>query len=151
MTDYEDDDETLTIASSGLDTEDEDDGGDGGDWESSEEEAEKEQEQEQEQEASAGGGRGSVAAGTFGGMRGKAPKRPSVYRGVNRAKGRWVARIGTNGLYQHLGSFVNEEAAAQAYDEKAKQVFDNPTLNFLPDGSLNPKRRRKYVESTSHD
>jgi hypothetical protein len=29
------------------------------------------------------------------------------------------------------------------------QLRDYPILNFLPDGSLNPDRRRKYVESTS--
>jgi hypothetical protein len=52
-----------------------------------------------------------------------------------------------NGSQQRLGCFDNEEAAARAYDEKAKQVFVNPILNFLPDGSLNPDRKPKYVES----
>lgn len=37
----------------------------------------------------------------------------------------------------HLGCFDNE-AAARAFDEKAKQVYAKPILNFLLDGSLNP-------------
>ena len=61
--------------------------------------------------------------------------------------GRWGARISLNGRDQFLGTFGDEEAAARAYDEKARQLHDNPALNFLPDGSLNSDRRRKYVAS----
>ena len=47
---------------------------------------------------------------------------------------------------QYLGTYDTEEEAARAYDDTAKQVFDDPILNFLPDGSLNPDRSRKYVD-----
>lgn len=70
--------------------------------------------------------------------------------GVRKSKdGRWEASIYADGGTQYLGFFDDEEAAARIYDEKAKQVFDNPILNFLPDGSLNPDREPTYVESRS--
>ena len=68
--------------------------------------------------------------------------------GVCKQKGRWYACICANGRNQHLGTYGTEEEAARAYDAKAKQGLLDPVLNFLPDGSLNPDRRkRKYVES----
>ena len=68
----------------------------------------------------------------------KAPKCPSSYRRVRWNHGRWCAQIKVNGHKQHLGRFDTEEAAARAYDEKAKQLRDDPIVNFLPDGSLTP-------------
>ena len=56
-----------------------------------------------------------------------------------------------NGHRYNLGTYDTEEAAAQVYDEKAKQLRDNPILNFLPDGSLNPDRKLKYVQSETSD
>ena len=73
----------------------------------------------------------------------KAPKRPSSYRGVGWNHGRWGAFIKAGGRSQWFGTYDTEEAAARAYDEKAKQVSDNPILNFLPDGSLNPDRKER--------
>lgn len=61
---------------------------------------------------------------------------------LQRKSGRWVARIGENGQCKHLGRFDTEEAAARAYDERAKMVHVNPVLNFLPDGSLKPDRKQ---------
>ena len=52
-----------------------------------------------------------------------------------------------NGHKQHLGRFDDEEEAAQAYDEKAKQLYADPTLNFRPDGSINPDRKPTYIKS----
>ena len=77
----------------------------------------------------------------------KTPKHPSTYRGVPWNNGRWVASIRADGRQQHLGTFDTEEAAARVFDEKAKQLHANPTLNFLPDGSLNRDRKYAYVES----
>ena len=54
-----------------------------------------------------------------------------------------MAQIRVNGCQHYLGLFDDEEAAARAYDEKAKQLHDNPILIFLPDGSLNPDRKKR--------
>ena len=78
---------------------------------------------------------------------GKVPKAPFTYRGVLWSYGQWQAMIHANGRTQHIGTYSTEEAAARAYDEKAKQLHANSILNFLPDGSLNLDR--KYVESRS--
>ena len=78
-----------------------------------------------------------------------APKRPSTYRVVFWSKGRWKAETSLDGHPQYIGMYDDEEEAARAYDEIAKQLRDNPILNFLPDGSLNPNRKSKYVGSRS--
>ena len=54
-----------------------------------------------------------------------------------------------NGHQQRIGTYDMEEEAARAHDEKAKELHNNPILNFLPDGSLNPDRKLNtaYVES----
>jgi hypothetical protein len=44
---------------------------------------------------------------------------------------------------RYLGLHDDEEEAARVYDKEAKKLFVNPVLNFLPDGSLNPDRRKK--------
>ena len=75
------------------------------------------------------------------------PKRLSTYRGVSWSRGRWVASIHADGETQRVGTYGTEEEAARAYDEKAKQLRDNPVLNFLPDGSPNPDRKSTYVRS----
>ena len=76
----------------------------------------------------------------------KAAKRPSTYRGVFWSRGRWGAAIYKDGETLRLGRFDDEKEAARAYDEKAKQLRDNPVLNFLPNGSPNPDRKSKYVD-----
>ena len=43
----------------------------------------------------------------------------------------------------YLGTFPSELEAALKYDEVAKKMIDNPLLNFLPNGELNPDRRRR--------
>ena len=62
-------------------------------------------------------------------------------------KGRWAAYTYADGRSKYVGIFDDEEEAARAYDDKAKQVFINPVLNFLPNGSPTPDRNSKYVES----
>lgn len=50
------------------------------------------------------------------------------------------AEISVDGQTGRLGLFESEEAAAPAYDERAKALLRFPTLNFLPDDLLNPDR-----------
>jgi hypothetical protein len=60
----------------------------------------------------------------------------SRFKGVYREKrsGRWVATIKKDRVQRRLGSFRDEIAAAQAYDEAARKLFgEHARLNF-PDG-----------------
>lgn len=62
----------------------------------------------------------------------------SQYKGVSwrNRKRKWMAYIGFNYKTIYLGSFVNEIKAAQAYDQKAKELFGEfACLNF-PNGLL---------------
>jgi hypothetical protein len=63
--------------------------------------------------------------------RSKNKNRGSLYKGVYRHQGLWVARITTNRKGQHLGRFDNEVAAAVAYDLKARELHaDFACVNF---------------------
>jgi hypothetical protein len=69
----------------------------------------------------------------------------SKYKGVCWVKKRdqWRARITFNGKVIHLGRFETEEAAARAYDAKAKELFgEYAWLNF-PNGSGDGKRKKR--------
>lgn len=56
----------------------------------------------------------------------------SRFHGVHKRKdGRWIASIRVDGILRHIGSFVDEENAARAYDDVARDVFgDFCILNF---------------------
>ena len=55
----------------------------------------------------------------------------SKYRGVFKHKNRWIAQIKYGRKSRHIGSFVDEIAAARAYDSVAFAVFgDFARLNF---------------------
>lgn len=57
----------------------------------------------------------------------------SRYRGVSKhaPSGRWQARISLEGKQKHLGYYEDEEAAARAYDAKAREVFGSfAEVNF---------------------
>jgi hypothetical protein len=57
----------------------------------------------------------------------------SKYKGVHLQKrdGKWLANIICRGERFYLGCFDDEQSAAKAYDEKAKQLFkDYAVLNF---------------------
>ena len=59
----------------------------------------------------------------------------SRFRGVcfSKTSGLWVAVIGVGGKRRTLGSFVHEEAAAQAYDDAATDLLGElAVLNFHP-------------------
>jgi hypothetical protein len=61
----------------------------------------------------------------------KARAGSSAYRGVRAANGKWLAGITHNYKRIHCGTFVTEEAAAQAYDAKARELFGEfAALNF---------------------
>ena len=60
----------------------------------------------------------------------------SRFKGVywDEPRAKWVARIGFEGKGRHLGRFRDELAAAEAYDEAARELFGaHARLNF-PDG-----------------
>ena len=70
-----------------------------------------------------------------------------IHTGVygSRLSRKWASSIGANGKSLYLGVFANEEAAARAYDEAAKEHRIDPILNFLPDGSPNPHRKMRLL------
>ena len=47
-----------------------------------------------------------------------------------------------NGRDILIGAFNTEEEAARAFDAKVQRVYLNPICNFLPDGALNPDRKK---------
>lgn len=54
-------------------------------------------------------------------------KRPNGYRGVYSYGNKYVAKIGKNNKQIHLGYFDNPEDAALAYDNAARDLFNNFT------------------------
>ena len=61
---------------------------------------------------------------------------------------KWAVSISIDGRKKHIGHFDSEEEAAKAFDAEAKRL-GRPTLNFLPDGSLNPDRHRGMCVHTA--
>ncbi len=53
-------------------------------------------------------------------------KYSSKYKGVywNKGCSKWLAHIRIDGLLVHLGCFENEEEAAQAYQDKLKEIIN---------------------------
>ena len=67
------------------------------------------------------------------GNRSKGKNTSSCYKGVSwhSKNKKWHAQIKLNGKKYHIGSFKNEEDAARAYDEKAREHFGEfAKLNF---------------------
>lgn len=60
------------------------------------------------------------------------PDSGSGFKGVSRNRGRWVARITTNGVRRNIGFYETPEAAARAYDAAAVEAWGigNCYLNF---------------------
>ncbi len=60
-------------------------------------------------------------------------KHSSKYKGVTKRDGKWRAYIRHKRKDYRIGCFDNEEAAARAYDAKAKELFGQyACLNFPP-------------------
>ncbi|HSI34284.1 MAG: AP2 domain-containing protein [Phycisphaerae bacterium] len=60
----------------------------------------------------------------------------SRFKGVcwDERRGRWIARIKKDRVTRQIGSFRDEIAAAQAYDEAAREVFGEHARPNFPDG-----------------
>lgn len=81
------------------------------------------------------GGGGYVGDRTGGGAIGRDKHSrealQSKYRGVYWRSRAWVAQIQHHGRKHYLGTYVTEEAAAQAYDEAARKLHgSNAAVNF---------------------
>lgn len=63
-------------------------------------------------------------------------KTTSTFKGVTRVGDRWQASITCNGEYRYLGTFSDEEQAAETYDAKARERFSPKfaCLNFPEQG-----------------
>lgn len=55
---------------------------------------------------------------------------------LSRCGSRYEAAITCHGIQYYLGSFSSEMAAAAAYNEKAKELFDDPKLNDIDPEAL---------------
>ena len=62
----------------------------------------------------------------------------SKFKGVSwtTRESKWRARIKYNGKHHYLGSFTSEEAAAHAYDEKARELFGRFAWLNYPDDAV---------------
>jgi hypothetical protein len=52
----------------------------------------------------------------------------SKYKGVSKKNNKWIAKIKKNGKIYHLGSFHNEDEAADVYNRKANELFGEYAL-----------------------
>ena len=73
----------------------------------------------------------------------------SIYVGVHRNKGSWLARIKVHGKYENLGTFATQKEAALAFDRRARQVGRG--TNFRKDGTCNELGRRGKVLTQIED
>jgi len=72
----------------------------------------------------------------------------SKYKGVSRAKDekKWRARITFNGRSILIGDFVDERAAAMAYDAKARELFgEYASLNLAAGPSVSKRGKNSEI------
>jgi hypothetical protein len=61
----------------------------------------------------------------------------SRFKGVKKERGKWRASISSRGTRHYFGPFREEEEAALAYDQAARQLFGRyAALNFPGDGEV---------------
>lgn len=59
----------------------------------------------------------------------------SGFKGVSKANQKWLAMICVNGVRKRLGRFINQEDAARAYDDAAREAFGEAAcVNFPREG-----------------
>ena len=58
-----------------------------------------------------------------------------IYQKDSRIR-RWGAQISKDGIRYKLGHYFTEEEAAKAYDDKAKELYDNPYLNNITEDDI---------------
>jgi hypothetical protein len=73
----------------------------------------------------------------------------SIYVGVHRNKGSWMARIKVHGKYENLGTYRTQKEAALAFDRRARLLGRG--TNFRLDGTCNELGRRGKVLTQVED
>ena len=69
----------------------------------------------------------------------------SVFKGVSKKRGKWVAAIRIDQRSIHLGTFTDEEDAARAYDKAALEAWGEYSRVNFPDELARRSYRRRVL------
>lgn len=63
-----------------------------------------------------------------------------IFHGItySKDKRKWFAQISKDGIRYRLGHYFTPEEAALAYNEKAKELYDNPMINDVTEADIPP-------------